>query len=559
MKKLAILAWMVPMIGLAQVDPNGDSVHFQRTKYQVQADGNLNQLKGDGNLFAYRQTIWMSGTSYGSDTIAHLSAQEYRASRVDFYPGPISTDPSATQHWDRTWTVTKGMIDSLRNGLYTTIPEPIQSWPTQGRSQFGERQSLAPYVDVDNDGSYDPAMGDYPAIKGDISTIAIFNDWNDRGFYQYWAFQMEGIAWYYMVEGTGVEQRAVFTEYEMWNTSSNSYEEAWVSVFSDLDVGDAFANNIGTDAQRHSVYAYPYSPLYAGGPAYPTKSPWGAVTILEGPTADVGDGVDNNWDGCVDGVVDAQGNCISENPSAGIEEPTTLQTSMGYNNTFVGHNRVPQMDAHYRMYMLGRWVDGSFIKIENPSGFNSLNNGDGHNPSVAQGISSFIFPGNSYAPDPLVAAVPNADINFFESPAESYDKRVIGSAGPFTWDPNEKITFAYATLWGTVDTSNFMNIIDSIGAEIDQLQIVHQTIGVDEIEIPSLKLVVGQDDEHLYAENPHGDSFEFEILDINGRALLTGRIGASTKTQIRTTALAPGVYILRTTDALFATKWIKQP
>lgn len=548
---------MVPLIGFAQIDPNGDTTHFQRTSYQVQADGNLNQLKGDGNLFAYRQTIWLSGMSYDTDTVAHLSAQEYRVSRVDFYPGPLSTDPNNRSYWNRTWTVTKGMVDSLKNGLYTILPEAISSWPAHGRAQYNERANLAPFEDVDNDGVYDPTQGDYPIIKGDVSTIAVFNDWMERGFFRYWSFELEGIAWYYMIEGSGVEQRTVFTEYEIWNASSNTYEESWISVFSDLDVGDAFANNMGTDAQRHAVYAYPFGPLYAGGPRYPDKSPWAAVTILEGPTADIGDGIDNNWDGCVDGIVDQQGNCIAENPAAGIFEPTTLQTSMGYNNTFSGHNRVPQMDAHYRNYMLGKWSDGSSFLIENPDGFNSLNNGDGHNLNVAMGISNFMFPGNSFVPQASMAALPNADVNFFESPGDSYDKRVVGSAGQFTWEPNEKITFSYATIWGTVDTANFMSIIDSIGADIDQLRQVHQTIGIEEQELPQLDLVVGQSENNLHIENPYSESFSFEVLDLNGKVLLSGSISASTKTQINTSALAPGVYILRTTDATFVHKWMK--
>lgn len=182
----------------------------------------------------------------------------------------------------------------------------------------------------------------------------------------------------------------------------------------------------------------------------------------------------------------------------------------------------------------------------------------------AQRHSVYAYPYASFAgglnyPNPMMAALPNADVNFFESPGDSYDKRVIGSAGAFTWEPNEKITFAYATLWGTLDTAHFMDIIDSIGADIDQIKVFHQSIGVAEMEEVALEFLLGQDDDHLYIDNPYNESFEFEILDLNGRPLITGRMAASAKTQIRTTELPPGVYILCTTDAMFATKWIKQP
>lgn len=553
-----MLGLVVPMVGFAQINPNGDWIDYQRTSYQVQADGNLNDLRGDGASMLYRSSLWISGTSFGTDTISHLSAQEYRQNRINFYAGPLSSDSLAGQYWNRTWTVTSGMIDSVKNGLYTTLPESVLNWPVSGRSQYSESQTLAPYVDVNNNGLYEPQSGDYPVIKGDICTIAIFNDWNPRGFFQYWAFEMEGIVWYYMLEGTDIEKRTVFTEYEIWNRSQNSYVDSWISIWGDLDVGAAAANLSGTDIARHTVYAYPYA-SFAGGQTFQDKTPWGAITILNGPYADLGDGVDNDWDGCIDGVSDGMGNCIQESAANGVYESTTMMHSMAYQNSTQGHNSVPQLDNHYRNYQLGRWPDGNSFLVENPSGFLSTNNGDGYNPGVAMGLSHYIFPGNSYVPDPSFASIPIHDINFFESPLEAHDKRVVGSAGPFTWDPGEKINFAYATVWGTVDTANFSDIIDSLGADIDKLTQAYQTIGNEEFEPRDIEFIVGQSSDYLHIQNPLQESYNLEIIDLYGRVLITGNVSANSETQINTTALVPGVYILRTPDSSYAIKWIKRP
>ena len=44
-------------------------------------------------------------------------------------------------------------------------------------------KDLAPFVDVDNDGNYNPLNGDYPKIKGNQSIWWVMNDnGNRKGF-----------------------------------------------------------------------------------------------------------------------------------------------------------------------------------------------------------------------------------------------------------------------------------------------------------------------------------------------------------------------------------------
>lgn len=561
MKKTLLNLSLLPFLSIWSHSAIGQvigvqNVNFQNTGYTVEADGNVTLIKMDNIDFIYKQAIWVTGKSFGQDTINHLSAQQYRQSRVDFYPGPISSDSASYDHWNRTWTVTAAQVDSVKQGLYTIIPEAIKSWPVSGRAQYGESADLAPYQDVDDNGSYEPENGDYPLIKGDICSIAIFNDYNQRGFYRYWSFQMEGIAWHYMLEGNGIEQRAFFTEFELLNKSNTTYHEAWISMFADIDVGAAAANLNGTDIARHSVYAYPYA-SYAGRQYYHDKTPYAAVSILEGPAADAFDGRDNNWDGCVDGVSDGLGNCISEDPSNGIVEPTTMMSSMGYQNESFGHNRTPLIDAHYINYMHGLWSDGSNIMIETPSGFHSTSNGDGHNPGVAMGISHYVFPGNSFVPDPLFASLPIHDVNFFEAPTDTHDKRQLASAGKFTWEPNEKITFRFATLMGTVDTADYANIIDSIGSDIDKLLAVSRTLSQSEPVVEESNFILGQDKSHLYLTNPYSEDFSVELRDLSGRLVATDLANANSQMVIPIEGLPAGVYLLQIPDRSFVIKWVK--
>ncbi|NVK27614.1 MAG: T9SS type A sorting domain-containing protein [Flavobacteriia bacterium] len=555
MKKSTLLLLFLPSLGWGQ-PLQGDTVEFKRTRYEVQADGNLNLVRGDNVNHIYQESLWFSGYSYGTDTIHHNSVQTYRQDRASFFPGPISSDTASYSYWNRTWTVTSGMVDSLKNGLYFAIPEPLLNWPAHGRAQFSESQELAPFVDVNNNGVYEPQSGDYPIIKGDVCTIAVFNDWQYRGFFQYWSFVMEGIVYYYMIDGDDIEDRTIFTEFEIVNKSNKTYYDTWMGVFADIDVGYASMNLSGTDIARHAVYSYPKNSM-ANGVNFPGESPWASVVILEGPAADPFDGRDNNWDGCVDGVADQFGNCISEDPSNGIVEPITMMRSMSFTNTSGQHNSNPLLDAHFGNYLRGLWRDGTHILIENPDGFGSVFNGDGHNPSAAMGISHYIFPGNSSSPDLL--SLPSNPVNFFESPDKAEDQRVVASMGAFTWAPNEKITLKYASIWGKEDTSAFDNILDSIGADIDELFLAYNTIGQSENSARTQQLVVGQDLQYLYVENPHDEAFELEVMDLTGRTVATGHVGAFAQTQLPISGLPPGVYVLRTPESNFSIKWMKRP
>ena len=50
-----------------------------------------------------------------------------------------------------------------------------------GDTSLGQAPYLAPFVDVDYDGLYNPALGDYPDVMGDQAIFFIFNDFSCDG------------------------------------------------------------------------------------------------------------------------------------------------------------------------------------------------------------------------------------------------------------------------------------------------------------------------------------------------------------------------------------------
>lgn len=56
------------------------------------------------------------------------------------------------------------------------VPANIANWPGNGEVAFGYDANLAPYHDVNNNGIYDPAQGDYPKFLGDEALWMVYND-----------------------------------------------------------------------------------------------------------------------------------------------------------------------------------------------------------------------------------------------------------------------------------------------------------------------------------------------------------------------------------------------
>ncbi len=134
---------------------------------------------------AFAAALWIGGLDASNQL--HTAAQTYRQAGNDFWPGPLDTtnafiDTIAAVNYDKIWKVDINDINtflyqfSLGNVPLTYTPTAdILSWPAKGTG--AKSRNLAPFVDVNNNGIYDPLVGgDYPKIKGDQTLYYIFND-----------------------------------------------------------------------------------------------------------------------------------------------------------------------------------------------------------------------------------------------------------------------------------------------------------------------------------------------------------------------------------------------
>ena len=134
------------------------------------------------NIFYGR--IWMGGkAANGNLKLAGTS---------DYTPGPLGEGGTISsqqcEDFDRFWAVSKTEVDAFGSDFSSNAQVDgnhinITRWPGRGNDFYPSLagfelpdQSLAPFVDLNNDGVYNVNDGDHPAIRGDQNIWWVYND-----------------------------------------------------------------------------------------------------------------------------------------------------------------------------------------------------------------------------------------------------------------------------------------------------------------------------------------------------------------------------------------------
>ena len=127
---------------------------------------------GSGLNAMYALCFWYGGVDVNGQL--KLSAQKYEV-LDDQFRGPLTILGQAEPPQSGTWTnaifpITKSEIVAHQANYATpgyVVPPNILYWPAHGDVTLEQDYYLAPFVDTDGDGTYNPMAGDYPCIRGD--------------------------------------------------------------------------------------------------------------------------------------------------------------------------------------------------------------------------------------------------------------------------------------------------------------------------------------------------------------------------------------------------------
>lgn len=324
--------------------------------------------KNSGMHCNFANSVWIGGLDGGGQL--KIAGMTYRQNGFDFWPGPLTVatgtiDNTTSNSFDKVWKINATDINQFlvayANGSVTantfTPAADILSWPGNGNISLGYASQLAPFVDVNSDGIYDPYQGDYPKIKGDQMIFYIVNDKKSvhtetQGVPL--GIEMHVSAYAYNCPALLADypelNNTTFYNYRIINRTSLTHNQTMVGVWSDVSVGNGQDDYVGCDPSLNIAYAYNSDGVDdASAYSYGNYPPIVSYQMLKGPFADPMDGLDNNNDGQIDEPL----------------EDTRFNKFMYYNNNvgpFPPQTTNPGVAMHYYNYMKSFWKDGSPLK-----------------------------------------------------------------------------------------------------------------------------------------------------------------------------------------------------
>ena len=488
--------------------------------------------KGSNKHSMFAGALWLGGIDEADNL--RLAAMTYRQRGVDYWPGPL-TDNAASitaqtcERYNRHWIIYREDVELHKEWVEckldpncntadrfpgyggAAVPEVIRQWPGNGLD--GELPTkLAPYFETDQgtpgiyeweydypgydiDGTEDCRLKETDLLYGDQTIWWVYNDkGNTHTETQSAALGFEIRAQAFSFTSNDEVNNMTFNNYRILNKSTFRLTNTYFGTWFDADLGNAFDDIIGSDIARGLGYVYNGDSDDDGARGYGLNPPAIGFDFFQGPFADYYDGIDNDRDGCIDGVRDDLGVCQGENPASGLNERIIMSGFMYYNNSsgFTGPQAMtdPSNGQEFYNYLRSRWRNGNHLIIESPAGKGNTNNGDGFVASD-QGIQTFFaYPGLSY--DTTGAYPPLAPVDWWESPANLADKRGLHCAGPFSLAPGALNFITTGAVWARNFRSNdlFASVNDVIVADDKAQQLFDNCFNVlDGPRSPDLEII----------------------------------------------------------------------
>lgn len=473
-------------------------------------------VKNTGNQsIMYEAQLWFAANSANSTYTAiqqEYTPQSLNGATSDFSAGPISanySNPNYDLRYQRIWQLRRDDIefhlDHFQDPNYNAHSS-IRDWPAHGDTANGEAYMLAPFIDANANGIYEPEMGDYPMIRGDEALYIIYNDdnrLNPNTDTNSLGLEIHLMVYAYDDLKTYHLNNSIFFYYRIINRSNRTYENFHSNFFEGITLGSPNEDLIGSDSSRSMIYTYnrdTIDPGWGGFGAYP-----GAVAIFD--------------------------------PEA------YANRAMYYNNLIpnLDTNAMwPKNKSDYYNYAQGKWRDGSPLRLDNPSGLFDTANGSGYQKTAPFGpISNWAF---------------NDQSDWYNSPNQQYIQAMLLARDDAQFAPGDSLCWnlivAYAN--DSSDANPYAPLL-RLKSKVDSLSHFFQTksfdcqtykIGLNEkVTLAQIQVYPQPAQGYLQIEAPYPLQ-KVELYRLDGQKCLSLE-GNQKQVQINCAGLAPGIYILR--------------
>ncbi|MCX6229925.1 MAG: T9SS type A sorting domain-containing protein [Bacteroidetes bacterium] len=509
-----------------------------------------NYPNGSLKTTIFNSCLWYGGID-GSNQI-HFAGERYCENGTDFWTGPLKingtayTDTTVAIVWNKVWKINKlDLLNYISSTLYPNNPPSfVINWPAHGDTSLGQSYQLAPFIDINNNGKYEPYAGDYPKIYGDQCIFFIINDkkthYESAGLPL--GFEIHVFAYAFDAPSDSALNNAIFYKYKIINRSSNPYYNFYLGLYTDIDIGYAFDDYVACDVERSTYYGYNGRAVDGGGVyyAYDSVPPAQGVTILGGPAMDA-DALDNPVGGCnysVNGINFGDG--IVDNERLG------MCRFIYYNNAANSINGDPRNSMEFYGYLKGNWKDGTALKWGG-NGWDTLSTKN----------ARFMFPGLS---DTLnwgtgcgLRPTPNdwSEVDLSNAPG---DRRGLGSMGPFTFNAGatKYVDVVYTTA-ASYGFKSSLTSVDILKQRIDSIRnfylhnpgVFQDNVGVNIIKNDlKINIYPNPATEYVIIEGIGNNKTVYSIFNLVGQIVKSGRI-ESNSSKISVNDLKSGIYFVK--------------
>lgn len=553
-KLLLVVATIMSFVSTNAQTIAGDYLDINNVKARVNSDGSLfwdfvsgqfEAPKGSNRHTIYYGDIWVGG--YDSGGILKTAISE-------FWPGPLTalgtTDSTTIYNFNKVWKINQCDINTYLNwfngGQIGTNPtdsiamSTILNWPTLNPTGG----PLAPYIDANLNGVYDPYTGDSPQIKGDQAVFFVFNDNGGPHFGGgiSMSIEVQVMAYAYGCSNDSALNNTVFTSYKIINKGGFRLDSTFIGNYTDFDIGSYSDDYVGSDVMRGTYYGYNGDLVDDNPPAgqltYGINPPAQGVVFLAGPYADP-NGLDDAILTTPNGT--NYGDLIVDNERLGMSK------FVSYDNTS-GVTGYPFVASDAYNYMAGTWKDATPFSY----------GGTGHLSGAA---CDYMFPGVS---DPLgfgTNMTPQTPWDETTTGTTPGDRRGLGSFGPFTFQPGAVHEIDFAYVYGRATSGGNLASVVVMQERIDSIRQKFNN-GITGCGCASLTGInnISQNDNLLSIyPNPASENINInftstsknisiKIFDATGRLIKNMENVRSGENTINVSELESGLYLINAND-----------
>lgn len=489
---------------------------FSNTQTQLETFSHFEVPKGSGIKPYYTAALWLTANDAGNTL--RCAAQRYCSTGHDFFDGPMAPNYSAAYYafYNRVFKISRSQIERHlalpQNSPVSAMDSAILFWPAKNNPHVatsygvGILSPLAPFIDADGDGQYNPVHGDVPDICGDEAIFFVFNDIGGAHGETGGAalgIEVRGLAEVFLDSSFGgfnappVNKRAinntVFVRYEIQNKTSNALFNMKAGLFADTDLGCYSNDGIGCDTNRNLIFTYNRSVF------------------------------DNDCNGVV--------GFKSLDAATGVKLLNSRYSSFNYLTNGGTYDLDPATAAQYQSYLNGQWLDNVSFTI----------GGNGRNGSVP---TSFIYPGN------LTNLAEWSEVSTNQPPG---DRRMVGGSNQGNLLPGNTLTLEYAFITSMDSSADNLTIVDTLKLDADRIQAfydntladcrAHITTAVAEINTLAMSVYPNPASTVLMIEAPATINL-VEVRDMLGRTVISQKTDTQ-KVLLNMSGLAKGIYLLK--------------